>query len=118
MLSRGVGTFWRSFLCGRKLVTATAVLAYTLFKTHSFLNAASDISRAKINDKEKFRKRIDGYMKDLRTVEVCKSVEIPEGRHIIVQVKDIAGRTRKIAIYRLKGKLYALLANCSHREPL
>ena len=67
--------------------------------------------------KEKFKKRIDGYMKDLEMVEVCQSSELREGRRKIVEVKDVNGRFRRIMVVRVKGKVYACLANCSHRDP-
>ena len=40
MLSRCLRPFWKSFFSPRKLLTASAVLAYTLFKTHTLLDSA------------------------------------------------------------------------------
>ena len=118
MLRRGIQPFWKYFLRPRKLIIATAIVTYTLFKTHSLLSAASEPPETITPQKKKFKKRMDEYMKDMEELVVCRSDELREGRRKIVEVTDISGRIKKVMVFRVKGQLYACLGNCSHRDPL
>jgi hypothetical protein len=123
MFSRFARPLWRRFFTPRKLLTTTALLAYSIFKTHTLLDSAPEqpevaaLSDFPVEEGGESPKQINEYIKKLQFLDVCEGKELLEGERKVLSVKNQEGKDRQIIIIRLKGKLFAILGSCPHREP-
>lgn len=51
----------------------------------------------------------------VQAITVCKSDDLPEGRHLIVDV-EYRGRPGSVIVLRFEGRAYAYLNKCVHMD--
>jgi hypothetical protein len=78
MFSRFARPLWRRFFTPRKLLTTTALLAYSIFKTHTLLDSAPEqpevaaLSDFPVEEGGESPKQINEYIKKLQFLDVCE----------------------------------------------